>query len=117
MTAPAPSPPTRGGEPNTEEDLVDPATTAPNPPHAAANLTLPKGLQANAAWRGKGGPREAWISGGSPIESRAGAEPAPSSSPLFPKEEHEEWAVRERVVKGTIISAAGAWSEGIIGYD
>jgi hypothetical protein len=36
---------------------------------------------------------------------------------LFPKEEHEEWAVRERVVKGTIISAAGAWSEGIIGYD
>jgi hypothetical protein len=37
------------------------ATTAPNPTRAAANLSLPEELQADAAWRGKGGPGEAWI--------------------------------------------------------
>jgi hypothetical protein len=37
------------------------ATTAPNPTCAAANLTLPGGLHADAALRRKGGPGEAWI--------------------------------------------------------
>jgi hypothetical protein len=44
-----------------------------------------------------------WIAGREPGRSRAGALLIAAVS-----EEHEEWTLRERVVKGTIISAADA---------